>query len=257
MTYNIHHAAGGDGRVDLERIAKVIRRAKPDLVALQEVDRKTARSGGMDQPAQLAELTGMHVEYGPTSLYDEGEYGNAVLSRYEIKSRRVHTLPYRAGGQREPRGALEVRVEPSDQSGEIAFVSVHLDHTAAEDSDRPAQTKALASLVSQKDVEVPTILAGDFNCGPGSEPLEVFKRSWTDATAKSEFRTSPTFVPDKKIDLVFVKPDHRWKVKSAEVIDELSASDHRPVKVVLELQPAPETEKQEHEEKSRAPWRGM
>ena len=39
MTYNIHHGEGTDGRIDLERIAKVIRDAKPDLVALQEVEK--------------------------------------------------------------------------------------------------------------------------------------------------------------------------------------------------------------------------
>src|SRR5215213_2148229 len=45
LTYNIHHGAGGDGKVDIGRIAEVINRVKPDLVALQEVDRKTNRTG--------------------------------------------------------------------------------------------------------------------------------------------------------------------------------------------------------------------
>ena len=56
LTYNIHHAAGTDGKVDIERIARVIQSAKPDLVALQEVDQATKRSGGVDQLARLAEL---------------------------------------------------------------------------------------------------------------------------------------------------------------------------------------------------------
>src|SRR3954462_12200899 len=75
LTYNIHHGAGGDAKVDIRRIADVIKRVHPDLVALQEVDRKPNRSGGIDEPAMLAELTGMHVEFGPTMLFDEGEYG--------------------------------------------------------------------------------------------------------------------------------------------------------------------------------------
>ena len=37
LSYNIHHGRGSDGKVDLERIAQVIRGAKPDIVALQEV----------------------------------------------------------------------------------------------------------------------------------------------------------------------------------------------------------------------------
>ena len=38
VTYNIHHGVGVDGKLDLNRIAEVIRAAKADLVALQEVD---------------------------------------------------------------------------------------------------------------------------------------------------------------------------------------------------------------------------
>ena len=35
LTYNIHHAEGTDGRLDLERVARVIKEVKPDLVAVQ------------------------------------------------------------------------------------------------------------------------------------------------------------------------------------------------------------------------------
>jgi endonuclease/exonuclease/phosphatase family metal-dependent hydrolase len=147
----------------------------------------------------------------------------------------VHTLPSRSGEHREPRGAIEVRVEPTEQSGEVAFVSTHLDNTDTPDSDRPEQARALASLLGQ-DIDLPTVLAGDFNCEPGSAALAVYQRSWINATAAGRFLTWPATRPQKKIDLVLVKPENRWKVKSATAIDEKTASDHRPVKVVLELE---------------------
>ena len=40
LTYNIHHGEGTDGKLDLDRIARVIKAAEPDIVALQEVDQK-------------------------------------------------------------------------------------------------------------------------------------------------------------------------------------------------------------------------
>ena len=40
LTYNIHHGEGVDGKLDLERIASVIRSVEPDLVALLEVNCK-------------------------------------------------------------------------------------------------------------------------------------------------------------------------------------------------------------------------
>ena len=45
LTYNLHHGEGTDGRVDLERIAGIVRAAQPDLVAFQEVDRRATRTG--------------------------------------------------------------------------------------------------------------------------------------------------------------------------------------------------------------------
>ena len=38
MTYNIHHGEGTDSIIDIKRIAQVINKWSPELVALQEVD---------------------------------------------------------------------------------------------------------------------------------------------------------------------------------------------------------------------------
>src|SRR5688572_3660564 len=79
LTYNIHHGEGTDARFDLERLARIIREARPDLVALQEVDRRTRRASGVDQAAELGRLTGMNVVFGKAMDHDGGEYGQAIL----------------------------------------------------------------------------------------------------------------------------------------------------------------------------------
>ncbi len=48
MTYNIHHGEGTDGKLDLERIAALIKQEQADIVALQEVDRSATRTGKRD-----------------------------------------------------------------------------------------------------------------------------------------------------------------------------------------------------------------
>ncbi len=48
LCWNIHHAEGTDGKLDLSRVARVIKAAQPDLVFLQEVDRNTTRTGKVD-----------------------------------------------------------------------------------------------------------------------------------------------------------------------------------------------------------------
>src|SRR5688572_8882435 len=91
LTYNIHHGEGTDGVFDLARIAEVIKSARADLVALQEVDQGTDRAGGVNQLDELARLTGMHAEFGKAMDYMNGGYGVAVLSRWPLV--RAHNRP--------------------------------------------------------------------------------------------------------------------------------------------------------------------
>ena len=104
LTYNIHHGEGTDGRIVLPRIAQLIRRLKPDLVALQEVDNKTRRTGQVDQASELARLTGMRVVFGRAKNHRGGQYGNVVLSRWPILATQNHPLPKDTGS--EPRTAV-------------------------------------------------------------------------------------------------------------------------------------------------------
>src|ERR1044071_9724032 len=59
MTYNIHVGVGMDKKLDLQRIADVINKEKPDLVGLQEVDRGVKRTEGKDEIAELAAMKKM------------------------------------------------------------------------------------------------------------------------------------------------------------------------------------------------------
>ena len=109
LTYNIAHGLGADERINLERTARAISAALPDLVALQEVDSATQRTGNADQPARLAAFTRMDAYYfGRAMPYDGGAYGVAILSDLPVASFRTHALPAAEG--HEPRAVLEARI---------------------------------------------------------------------------------------------------------------------------------------------------
>ena len=59
MSYNIHHAnppaKEKEGAIDVNAIAKAISLQHPDLVALQEVDVNTKRSGNINEAVLLAQ----------------------------------------------------------------------------------------------------------------------------------------------------------------------------------------------------------
>ena len=84
MTYNIHHAEGMDGKINLDRIANLINSYRANFVGLQEVDRHANRSNNLDMVLELARLTGMYWAFGKNLELNNGDYGNAILSSYPI-----------------------------------------------------------------------------------------------------------------------------------------------------------------------------
>lgn len=226
LTYNIHHGRGTDGQVDLERIAEVILSTRPDLVALQEVDRRTGRTDNADQAQVLALLTGMEAHFGRAIDFDGGEYGEAVLLGLKGGAPRTHPLPASPG--HEQRAALAVPVWlPSGE--EVLFVGTHLDHTK-DPADRLAQSIALRALFSDQTA---VVLVGDLNAEVGSPPVERLLKVFDRAGGRKPLPTFPSNKPTKSIDhVLFRLPD--WSVKSIRVVDAPHASDHAPLLVVFE-----------------------
>lgn len=230
LSYNIHHGEGADGRLDLERISRVITSVEPDLVALQEVDCKARRTGQVDQPAELARLTGMHVAFGENIPLQGGHYGNAVLSRYPITRHKNHLLPSFSDG--EQRGALEVEIEVPGGCRQLLFIATHLDYRP-DDRERIASAKMINALLADNPGR-PAILAGDLNDVPGSKPLREFATEWTVAN-EEPLPTFPAAEPARQIDFILFRPAQRWKAIEVRVLDEDVASDHRAIFAVLEL----------------------
>jgi endonuclease/exonuclease/phosphatase family metal-dependent hydrolase len=228
LTYNIHHGEGTDGRFDLDRVAELIRNAQPDLIALQEVDRGTVRSGGVDQLAQLERLTGLHGAFGKTMDFQDGSYGVAVLSRARIEDVESHPLP--GAPDREPRTALSVTVHVAEGLP-VRFISTHLDQGRDIES-RSSQARFLAAQLADDDQ--PAILAGDFNSTADNEVMQLLGPAWTGMFNAPE-PIGPQGVPRRRVDHVLVRPAGRWQPLEAGVIDDRLASDHRPVFATLEL----------------------
>ena len=234
LCYNIHYGQGNDGKYDVARLASVIQATKPDLVALQEVDVGVKRSGRVHQAQRLAELTGLAVRFGPTQHYEGGLFGNAVLTRLPILDVAIHPLPYTESTPElttYPRGAIVVTVKaPNGQP--LRFVSTHFQHNVPE--DRLAEAKAINALFAADGEQTPTILAGDMNAIPDSEPIAELQTCWVNAIDKAAAPTAPSTIPRSRIDYIFYRPAQQFRIVHTEVVPEAMASDHRPVLAVFE-----------------------
>lgn len=229
LTYNIHHGEGVDRKLDLERIAKVINAVKPDLVALQEVDRKTKRTGGVDQAKRLSKLTKLRMAYGANIKFQGGEYGNAILSRWKISKQKNVLLPNSDGEQR---GVIVAEIARPGMKEPLIFLATHLDHRRP-DGDRLRAAKTINVLIAGYK-QRPAILAGDLNDVPSSRVLKEFGKTWRIGWSK-ERPTIPVARPTRQIDFILHRPAERWKVVDMRVLKEATASDHRALLAVFEL----------------------
>jgi len=230
LTYNIHHGEGTDGRLDLSRLAGVVTSVHPDLVALQEVDEGTERANGVDELAELAHLTDLHAVFGKAMDYWGGEYGVAVLSRWPVL--RTHNEPLPNLADHEPRTALTVEVTVGEGGPRIEFTSTHLDQ-ARDPENRLAQARYLDERLVRESDSV-TILAGDLNARPATPVMDMLETRWTNPPAVDPSPIGPTGRPRMRVDYVLIRPTARWRVVESTIVDEVVASDHRPLLVVLE-----------------------
>ncbi len=233
MSYNIHHGEGLDKKVDLERIAGIIKAERADLVALQEVDKGTERTQKRDFPAELARLTGMTCIFSNNYDYQGGEYGNAILTRFPVKT--WTNLHYKMLRPDEQRGALQALLEVRGR--DLVFINTHIDFRP-DPAERLSNAAEIKELLENKYAGLPAILCGDFNDVPDSRTWQAFAGMFVDSwkvAGKGEGFTIPASTPRKRIDFIWIskgaplKPVNAW-------VPETMASDHRPVVAELELE---------------------
>lgn len=238
MTYNVHSCIGMDGKVSPLRIAEVIAHYDPDIVALQELDAGLTRSDLVDQAHLIAKSLEMSYHFHSSIQVEEGEYGNAILSRFPIHLVKGGALPtHPVNKNLERRGAVWAEVEL--KGIRVQVVATHLGLNRRE---RMCQANALTGpdWLGHPDCRPPVILCGDFNALPGSFVYRHFMRSLNDAHRKGRGRrlkgTWPVRLPLMRIDYLFVTPDITVRRISAHRTPlTMAASDHLPLVAALEL----------------------
>jgi endonuclease/exonuclease/phosphatase family metal-dependent hydrolase len=241
VTYNVHRCVGTDGRLSPRRIADVLAECEPDIVALQELDVRRARTGLVDQAHEIAFDLEMDMHFHPAFTVMEEAYGDAILTSYPLRLVKAGPLPgLKRLPKLEPRGALWAAIEVD--GAELQVLNTHLGLLSRE---RMAQVETLLGpeWLGGSEARDPLILLGDFNMVSRSRAYRRLIRHFADgARAPGVARPGPTFptrFPALRIDHVFVTPS--VKVRRLQVprtaLSRL-ASDHLPLVIDFEIVPS-------------------
>lgn len=223
----------------LTEIAKAIKALDADIIAIQEVDVLTARSGNVNQPKKLAELTGLNIEFGRAIDFDGGQYGLAIASKYPFLNTEIIELP---SGNREQRIAFEANIDVPGFEAPITVYNTHLD-TKEDPSMRVDQVRSLNDTAI--DTRGIKILMGDMNDVPQSITYQELSRYWNNLEDGSvDFRSWPASNPEIQVDYVMTGKAQKWKIKEVAVpqnntkyadFNWPAVTDHLPIIVEMKM----------------------
>ena len=219
MSYNIKNANGMDDVCNFQRIANVINNASPDVVAIQEVDSMTNRSGQKYVLGEIAERTQMHGYFAPAIDYDGGKYGIGLLTKQVPL--RLQSLPLP--------GREEARTLILAEFADYIYCCTHMSLT---EEDRMKSLELVKAFTSSSTK--PLFLAGDMNAEPESGFITELQKDFQ-ILSNPKQHTVPAPDPKETIDYIATLKQNAkgFAVISAKVINEPMASDHRPILVEL------------------------
>jgi len=199
---------------NLDQIARLLHHF--DVVALQEIDVGSLRSGFINQLEYLAMQGGFshwHHQLN-RNLGKFGQYSNGVLSRYPLLKIENHKLPGTLPG----RGAIEVHL--GDRENPLVLLMVHL---SLGKRSRLLQLGYIAELIAEHEH---VILMGDMNC-TSKQILHRSPLKYCDLqSVTTGVKTFPSWQPRRDLDHVWVSSS--IDVANVQVMPHLY-SDHLPI----------------------------
>ncbi|BDM20328.1 TPA: endonuclease/exonuclease/phosphatase family protein [Pseudomonas putida] len=219
LTRSWQHLLPHTGRAgNLQKIGQLL--SDFDLVALQEADGGSLRSGYVNQVEHLAQLGAFPYWYQQLNrnLGRFAQHSNGVLSRLKPQLLEDHPLPGPAG-----RGAILVRFG----EGEDALIVVMM-HLALGAKTRALQLAYIRELIGGYRHQV---LMGDMNTH-ASDLLEHSPLRDLGLIAPQVEATFPSWRPQRCLDHILLSPS--LTLERVEVLAQ-PISDHLPVAVEIRL----------------------
>jgi len=213
-----------------------LKKLKPDILALVEVDTGSIRSNFKDEAVEISKKLKLKnliekVKYpikGWISLFHHipilDKQGNAIISKYRLEDVKYHFL-----SKGTKRVVIEVTIKNKHK------VTLLLAHLSLRKRKRKIQIKELIQIV--KKIKNPIILMGDFNTFNGVEEIkQLLKETQLEdkiyLDKKNIHLTEPSFNPKRRLD--YILTSKKIKVKKYKIL-KFPFSDHLPLMIDYEV----------------------
>ncbi|MBL4574565.1 MAG: endonuclease/exonuclease/phosphatase family protein [Opitutaceae bacterium] len=225
---------------NLERISHLLRRLRPNIVALQEVDERSHWNKHINLLEEIQR--GAAYSYGFLGVHNRRSgrkqlaYGNAILSHHPISSSESIPFGMKSLGEK---GYVFAEIKYGEDI--VNLINLHLDFKS-----RRVRTEQVEQIIDYLDKKsygingsglVAPIICGDFNT-TSKRQRDAVQHLWAHVRRYTDYQiypqgTAPTFpahFPKWSLDFVLVPA--AYEVTSCRVIRSY-VSDHRPVLLQL------------------------
>ncbi len=138
----------------------LLKKYKPDIIFLQEIDMYTKRAYNRNQLYILSRYTGLtYRAIGTNIKYSNGFFGDGIISKFPIEYSANYLSPL-TNPSHEQRGILCNKI--SFGNIKINVFSVHM---STFENERVLTSKELLKIISKINKTEPIIIGGDFNVG--------------------------------------------------------------------------------------------
>ena len=199
----------------------------PDIIGLQEIN----SLGGIHMGQIILDSLESHfgisyymydeVTHVSWSLYNESI---GIISKYPVIGSNYHDLPSGVF----PRKVVWNLI--STPLGPINFFSTHLSYLDNHNNIRMAQVEEISEFVTQKEnsySNIGSVLMGDFNCSPGSDPIEILENQLSGIPYTLSYEYANPGLNGfsyeagnlyKKIDYIFIKDNSFLAITQSDMV---------------------------------------
>lgn len=242
LTVNTHKGFNiFNRRFILHELREAVRAVSADVVFLQEVQgahlRRSRRHWQL-WPVEphyefLADSIWQNFAYGRNAVYPQGHHGNALLSKYPIRSWDNHDISL---SRMEQRGLLHCELDMMGNAAPFHAICVHLN---LRERDRQRQLAMLCELVNSIPDHEPVVVAGDFNDWRRRAQSLLLRKAGLQEVFTQVYglpsRSFPAAFPFLRLDRIYVRSAHSHSPLALPNKPWSHLSDHKPLLAEIEF----------------------